>query len=959
MFKKVSSVVICAAVLGMAANVWAADKDWTNGGGDRLWRTSSNWSGGTPTSSDKAAIRNNWSTNGPIIDSSTTAVANEVVIGDHSSTTDVLTMTGGSLTTSGTSPWIILGYGNLGNSTNGTINISGGTITVGSTLYIGFYDGTYGGTGNLNMTGGTINVTGAFGIAQGGSTSHGTVNLHGGTINCGSFSMGSSFAAMDITTGTLIIGTNMDSTIGTYITSGWITASGGGTINHDYNITNPGKTTVWVTSGPTKAANPSPANSATNVAKNATLSWTAGTGAVSHNVYFGTTSPGASQGNQTETTFNPGILELNTIYYWRIDEVNGPNTVTGDVWSFTTMSGQAKNPDPASSATNVALNKILRWTPGPDAASHDVYFGTNSSDVTNAGLLLGDLDRNGIVNWDDAAILTESWLLDPTGTEPCAGVNSDSTVDLADYALLADNWTDSVSSVFQGNQDANSFDPGALALNTTYYWRVDEVNSCDTSKGNVWSFTTQSGKAYNPSPTNGASGVATSATLSWSAAAGATSHDVYFGTANPPASQGNQTATTFNPGTLANSTTYYWRIDEVGGSGTVTGDVWSFATVPLNSTPIYQYLTWRNDPTNSVVVNWYNSTADGDSTVDYGLTSSYGSSVNVATVTRYHHVELTGLTAGQTYHYRARSSDGTTGTDATYIVPTASPSSFRFAVYGDPRSTNQNNQYYARHQALCNWILAQNYDFALETGDTVWAGATYSPPQPTEYSLTVYWPDFFMLESNLSKSKVIMATLGNHEVQDAQDPTNYENFYSEAFPSNGISGNYGRNYSFNYGNAHFVCLSSYELNLNTEATWLTTDLAAARGNPNITWIFAFMHAPMYTTSGHAGRTDEIASWGPIFDTYHVDIVFAGHNHVYERSKSLKAGAVVADGTGTVYLTTGLGGAEFNSTSSSSLFASLYTGQTLAACVTITGNQLTLQAITNADNVVRDTFTLSK
>jgi len=88
---------------------------------------------------------------------------------------------------------------------------------------------------------------------------------------------------------------------------------------------------------PSKATNPDPANEETGVSVSADLSWTAGGGADSHDVYFGTTSPGDSQGNQAETTFNPpGDMDNSTTYYWRIDEVNTYGTTTGDVWSFTT-----------------------------------------------------------------------------------------------------------------------------------------------------------------------------------------------------------------------------------------------------------------------------------------------------------------------------------------------------------------------------------------------------------------------------------------------------------------------------------------------------------------------------------------------------------------------------------------------------------------------------------------------
>ena len=92
---------------------------------------------------------------------------------------------------------------------------------------------------------------------------------------------------------------------------------------------------------------------------------------------------------------------------------------------------------------------------------------------------------------------------------------------------------------------------------------------------------TPPGAASNPSPTDGASSVSIAQDLTWDAGSGATSNDVFFGTnPNPGAGefQGNQGGTTFDPGTLAFSTTYYWRVDAVNGDGTTTGPIWSFTT---------------------------------------------------------------------------------------------------------------------------------------------------------------------------------------------------------------------------------------------------------------------------------------------------------------------------------------------------------------------------------------------
>jgi len=88
---------------------------------------------------------------------------------------------------------------------------------------------------------------------------------------------------------------------------------------------------------PRKAADPSPPDQATGVRRTVDLSWTAGAGATSHDVYFGATAPGTFQCNQTDTTFDPGNPAGGTTYYWRIDEVNDNATTEGAVWSFTTL----------------------------------------------------------------------------------------------------------------------------------------------------------------------------------------------------------------------------------------------------------------------------------------------------------------------------------------------------------------------------------------------------------------------------------------------------------------------------------------------------------------------------------------------------------------------------------------------------------------------------------------------
>jgi hypothetical protein len=87
------------------------------------------------------------------------------------------------------------------------------------------------------------------------------------------------------------------------------------------------------------------------------------------------------------------------------------------------------------------------------------------------------------------------------------------------------------------------------------------------------------GPADDPSPAHGAMGVDAEVDLAWAAGTDALLHNVYLGL-SPEAMtfRGTATTTAFDPGTLAQHTTYYWRIDEAGEEGVTTGPVWSFRT---------------------------------------------------------------------------------------------------------------------------------------------------------------------------------------------------------------------------------------------------------------------------------------------------------------------------------------------------------------------------------------------
>ena len=213
-------------------------------------------------------------------------------------------------------------------------------------------------------------------------------------------------------------------------------------INED-DPDSPWKGDVWNFTVPPKTAyNPDPADGAEFVGPdNVTLSWTAGFGAKLHTVYLADDYDEVNEATvgfpAGSTSYKPGPLEREKIYYWRVDEFDGVETYKGPIWAFTTP-GAAGAPQPANGTVGVVHSPILTWTPAENASSHQVYFGMDKDAVNNA------------------------------------------TKESPEY---------------KGSRDpgSESYDPGQLDWNVTYYWRVDAVYNGDPDhpvKGLVWSFTT-------------------------------------------------------------------------------------------------------------------------------------------------------------------------------------------------------------------------------------------------------------------------------------------------------------------------------------------------------------------------------------------------------------------------------------------------------------------------------------
>lgn len=300
--------------------------------------------------------------------------------------------------------------------------------------------------------------------------------------------------------------------------------------------------------GPSNVTGHSPADTAIDVDPfDVTISWAAstGSGSISYDAYFGTSEIDVTNGtggtqlpNQTGTSIDVGDLNLSTTYYWRVNSLNGAATTTGDVVSFTTLSAppQASGPDPADTETGVLPDKILTWdaSTGGGTITRTVYFGTNETDVANGtgGTLKGtvpspvyepglleefqtyywrvDIGNEAGTTTGDVWEFTTAEAVDiPSPSEAIdPSPADDSTEQLLDITLSWEPGT-GVGSVFNdiylgadinnlekvsSFQAASSYSiPEQLQGGTTYYWRVDSLDTFGgITTGETWAFTTKS-----------------------------------------------------------------------------------------------------------------------------------------------------------------------------------------------------------------------------------------------------------------------------------------------------------------------------------------------------------------------------------------------------------------------------------------------------------------------------------
>ena len=293
----------------------------------------------------------------------------------------------------------------------------------------------------------------------------------------------------------------------------------------------------------------------------------------------------------------------------------------------------------------------------------------------------------------------------------------------------------------------------------------------------------------------------------------------------------------------------------------------------------------------SAYVVWQTSESQANGTVKFGTTAgNYPGSFQDAAYTETHHALLTGLLPSTTYHY-AIDTDPSAQDSSFTTAPAIGSGKFKFVVYGDNRTNTSD------HQTIVNQILQeQGISFLVHTGDMA-----------QNYPFSQEWDTFFQVEHDLLRNTPLFPTIGNHETLDSLY-TWGQYFSPPRFdPDPGASVRY---YSADWGPLHLVALDTFDQTglaidpkLDTisdaQLEWMKADLdaARARGLINLVTLHHGSQSHAVGPDAHGGSQLVQDIVIPELSARHVDAVFAGHDHMYERGCTFGVDYFVAGGGG--------------------------------------------------------------
>ncbi len=410
-----------------------------------------------------------------------------------------------------------------------------------------------------------------------------------------------------------------------------------------------------------KAGILSPADRATDVVRDAALSWKAGEFSRTHDVYFGTSfddvnsaergSPRGvlvSQG-QDAIAYDPaGLLDFGQTYYWRIDEVNAPPTDSkifkGAVWSFTAepfaypITGTIKATASSSLTAAMGPEKTIN---GSGLSATDEH-STASSDTW--------LSKKGTTpiwiqyEFDKTYKLYEMWVWNSNqAVEATVGfgaqdVKVETSVDGTNWIALANapafnQATGEPNYVHNTTVDFGGLSAQFVKLTINTNW-ADSTKQAGLSEVRFFYVPV---KAFGPTPADAGTGVAINGVLNWRSGREAVKHNVTIGSDAAAVANGavaSQTVTdhSFSLASLGleYGRTYYWKVDEVNEAAATqvwAGDVWSFTTIGYGVVDDFESY---NDLCNRIFFGWidgFGYSAFADCGVAANLGNATGSTV--------------------------------------------------------------------------------------------------------------------------------------------------------------------------------------------------------------------------------------------------------------------------------------------------------------------------------------------
>jgi predicted phosphodiesterase len=247
-------------------------------------------------------------------------------------------------------------------------------------------------------------------------------------------------------------------------------------------------------------------------------------------------------------------------------------------------------------------------------------------------------------------------------------------------------------------------------------------------------------------------------------------------------------------------------------------------------------------------------------------------------------VHVTGLRPATHYRYAVHV-DRAAPLQGTFVTAPddASHAPFTFAIYGDNRTGGP------AHERIVHALLGERFDFLVHTGDFVIQGADEGA-----------WKSFFDIEEPLLRDHCVFACVGNHELFNDREAAHFERYFGPVAPTVPDAPPppiYG---TFRWGRARFFLLNAFtEWDRGPERAWLDAALASADHEAGIDLRVAVIHHGPYSSGPHGNNQRFLdAHIDRLLVDHHVDLVVAGHDHIYERGEA----------SGLKYLVSGGGGA---------------------------------------------------